>query len=70
MERNEANWDRTLRVIVGLSLLSLAVVGPRTAWGLVGLIPLFTGVFGYCPVYRLFGKTTCGAAPRRKLGEQ
>ena len=57
MERNEANWDRTARVVLGAGLLSLVFVGPHTLWGLVGLAPLLTGLVGFCPVYRLFGKS-------------
>lgn len=59
MKLNEGKLDRTLRVIVGLGLLSLIFVGPQTLWGLVGVIPLLTGVVGYCPLYRVFGLNTC-----------
>ena len=65
MRRNEAAWDRVLRVILGLAVLSLAVVGPRTPWGLVGLVPLLTGLAGYCPLYRLAGLSTCHASGAR-----
>jgi hypothetical protein len=61
MPTNEAGWDRGLRVIVGLALLSMVVVGPQTWWGLVGLLPLLTGAVGYCPAYQLFGFSTCPA---------
>jgi hypothetical protein len=59
MKVNEASWDRALRVVIGLGLLSLTVVGPRTLWGLVGLVPLLTGVVGFCGLYRVFGLSTC-----------
>ena len=59
MKINEAGWDRALRVVIGLALLSLTVVGPRTPWGLVGLVPLLTGVVGFCGLYRLLGVSTC-----------
>ncbi len=59
METNEANWDRGLRVALGLALLSLTIVGPQTAWGLIGLLPLTTGALGFCPAYRLLGISTC-----------
>lgn len=58
---NEGRWDRVLRVVVGLVLLSLMFVGPETPWGLVGLIPLLTAVVGWCPLYSLFGVSTCPA---------
>ena len=64
MPRNEGTVDRALRIIVGLALLSLVFVGPRTLWGLVGLVPLLTGLVGFCPLYALFGWRTCPSAPR------
>ena len=56
---NEGTADRIARIAVGLGLLSLTVVGPETAWGLVGLVPLVTGLVGSCPAYRLLGVKTC-----------
>jgi len=62
---NESAWDRGLRILLGLVLLALTVGGPRTAWGLVGLVPLATGVAGRCPLYALTGLSTRrpGAGP-------
>jgi len=51
--------DRIIRVVVGLALLSLIIVGPQTLWGLVGLIPLLTAVIGFCPLYKIFGLSSC-----------
>lgn len=59
LPRNEHAVDRALRVVVGLALLSLILVGPRTLWGLVGLLPLATGLLGSCPLYTLLGIGTC-----------
>ncbi len=59
LPRNEHVVERAVRVIVGLVALSLVVVGPRTWWGLLGVIPLLTGVIGSCPLYTLFGISTC-----------
>ena len=56
---NEHVIDRAIRVILGLVLLSLVVVGPHTLWGLVGLVPLLTGLVGSCPLYTLVGISTC-----------
>jgi hypothetical protein len=56
---NEGGVDRTLRVIVGLALLSLVFVGPKSMWGLVGIVPLLTGLAGTCPLYTLLGINTC-----------
>jgi hypothetical protein len=59
MSNNEAGWDRGIRVVLGLGLLSLTIIGPHTLWGLVGLVPLVTGLWGFCPLYRVFGWSTC-----------
>jgi hypothetical protein len=59
MEKNEGTLDRVLRILAGIGLLSIVFVGPQTLWGLIGLIPLLTGIFGFCPVYKLFGLRTC-----------
>lgn len=59
MKTNEGKVDRILRIALGLGLLSLVVVGPQTMWGLVGLVPLVTGALGFCPLYKIFGFTTC-----------
>ena len=55
---NEHAIDRALRVLIGLALLSLVVLGPKTMWGLVGLLPLATGAIGSCPAYTLLGFST------------
>jgi hypothetical protein len=63
MNHNEATIDRIIRVVLGLGLLSLTVIGPQTWFGLIGLIPLATGIVGYCPLYGALGVRTCRAAP-------
>lgn len=57
--RNLGIIDRVVRVAVGVLLLAVVFVGPKTWLGLVGLVPLVTGVVGTCPLYRLFGFSTC-----------
>jgi hypothetical protein len=57
--RNEHSLDRVVRVVGGVALLSLVFVGPQTYWGLIGLLPLATGLLGTCPAYTLFGIGTC-----------
>ena len=59
MPTNEGNLDRALRVIAGAGILSLAFIGPQTVWGYVGLVPLITGLVGYCPLYAMIGLSTC-----------
>jgi hypothetical protein len=58
---NEHPVERALRVVVGLAVLSLAFVGPQTPWGFLGIVPLATGLLGSCPLYTLFGWSTCPA---------
>lgn len=65
MPRNEGTLDRALRILLGLILLSLVFIGPQTLWGLIGLVPLATGIMGYCPVYKILGLNTC---PLKKQG--
>jgi hypothetical protein len=62
MSRNEGTIDRVIRVVLGIALLSLAFVGPKTWIGLVGVVPLLTGLVGFCPLYRLVGIRTRPAA--------
>ncbi len=59
MTRNVGSVDRVVRFVAGLAILSLVFVGPRTLWGLVGLVPLLTAVMGWCPPYAIFGINTC-----------
>ena len=61
MKTNVGTIDKVLRIVVGLVLLSLVFILESQArwWGLVGLVPLFTGVFGVCPLYALLGLSTC-----------
>jgi hypothetical protein len=58
--KNEGSVDRVLRVVAGLVLISLVFIGPQTAWGWIGVVPLVTGAIGSCPVYSLLGINTCG----------
>jgi hypothetical protein len=62
LPRNEAMWDRVLRVVLGIVVLSLVFWGPKSLWGLVGLLPLVTGLVGSCPAYTLLGVRTCAPA--------
>jgi hypothetical protein len=59
MSRNEGMIDRALRIVLGLGLLALVFVGPQTPWGWIGIVPLLTGLVGFCPLYRLLGINTC-----------
>ena len=59
LPRNEHILDRAVRVVLGLALLAVAFVGPRTPWGYLGIVPLLTGILGSCPLYTLLGIGTC-----------
>ena len=61
MTKNEGNLDRPLRIVAGLSLISLAASGQIGLWGYIGVVPLLTGAAGFCPVYTLLGINTCPA---------
>ena len=61
---NEGTLDRTLRVVIGLALVSLVFVGPQSMWGLVGIVPITTGLLGFCPLYKVLGISTCPASRR------
>jgi len=57
--RNVGGIDRILRVIIGLALISLVFVGPQTPWGWIGVLPLLTGLVGWCGLYTVLGLNTC-----------
>ncbi len=59
MKTNAGSLDRILRVAVGLVLIALAATGTVGLWGWIGVVPLATGLFGFCPAYTLLGINTC-----------
>jgi Protein of unknown function (DUF2892) len=61
MKRNVGGIDRILRIALGVVLIALAIIGSIGAWGFIGVVPLLTGVLGWCPPYALFGWTTCAS---------
>lgn len=60
---NEHMIERVARVLLGIGVLSLIVVGPKSWFGLLGLVPLLTGLIGSCPIYTLLGASTCPVKP-------
>lgn len=56
--KNESNTDRTIRVVLGLVILTVGIAA-SSWWALVGLVPLITGIVGYCPLYAIVGISTC-----------
>lgn len=59
MKINLGTIDRAARILIGLALIALALSGVIGLWGWIGLLPLVTGVFRFCPAYSLFGINTC-----------
>lgn len=59
MNKNIGGIERVIRVVAGLVILSLTVIGPQTLWGLLGIVPLATGLIGWCPPYAMLGISTC-----------
>lgn len=59
MKANVGTLDRSLRIAAGLILLGLSLSGLIGLWGLIGIVPLATGLFRFCPLYPLLGISTC-----------
>lgn len=59
MKANLGTIDRSLRIVAGLVLIGLSLMGVIGWWGWIGLVPLATGLFRFCPVYKLLGIKTC-----------
>ncbi|WP_300271199.1 DUF2892 domain-containing protein [Halomonas sp.] len=59
MTRNVGGIDKVLRIAVGILLIVLALTGTIGAWGWIGVLPLATGLFNFCPAYKLVGMNTC-----------
>lgn len=61
MNANVGGADKIIRIVAGIVILALGLVF-KSYWGLVGLLPLLTGLFGFCPAYAVFGVSTCKKA--------
>ncbi|MFZ5502862.1 MAG: YgaP family membrane protein [Pseudomonadota bacterium] len=61
MKMNVGSMDRTLRIIAGVILVGLAATGTVGVWGWIGVVPLVTGLFKFCPAYAILGMSTCPA---------
>ena len=59
MTVNVGTIDRVVRIVAGLALIALALMGTIGVWGYIGIVPLFTGLFRTCPAYSLLGINTC-----------
>lgn len=59
MKLNVGGIDRILRIVVGIALVALAALGIIPVWGYIGVVPMLTGLIGWCPAYPLLGINTC-----------
>lgn len=59
MKANVGNVERVIRIVAGIIITSFAFMGPKNYWFLLGLVPLVTGLVGWCPPYQLLGINTC-----------
>ena len=59
MTKNVGGIDRILRIAIGLALIAAAATGTLGLWAYVGVVPLLTGLMGWCPAYTLFGIKNC-----------
>jgi hypothetical protein len=59
MKLNVGGIDRILRIVVGLALIGATLAGMIGVWGWIGVVPLVTGLFKFCPFYTLLGMNTC-----------
>ncbi len=59
MKANVGGSDKILRVAAGVALIAFTLLGIIGAWGWVGVVPLLTGLFNFCPLYTLLGVNTC-----------
>jgi len=60
MKSNVGGIDKIARIVIGLALIALAATGMIGVWGYIGIVPVLTGLFNFCPVYPLLGINTCG----------
>lgn len=59
MKSNVGGIDRVLRILAGLALLALMFTGTIGVWGWIGVVPIATGLFRFCPLYTVLGLSTC-----------
>ncbi len=64
MKPNVGTIDRAVRIVVGLALVAAAATGTIGMWGWIGLVPIATGTFRFCPAYLPFGLSTCSMKAR------
>jgi len=69
MKTNVGGIDKILRIAVGAVLLILAIMGVGTPWTWIGVVPLVTGLIGFCPLYTILGINTCPVNPKQQSSQ-
>ena len=59
MASNVGGIDKIVRIVAGVGLVGATAAGLLPVWGYIGIVPLATGLMGWCPAYTLFGMNTC-----------
>ena len=59
MAANVGGIDKIVRIVAGAGLVGATVAGLLPVWGYIGIVPLATGLMGWCPAYSIFGMNTC-----------
>jgi hypothetical protein len=59
MKANVGGIDRILRIVIGLALIAATLTGTIGVWGWIGVVPIATAAFGFCPLYTVFGFSSC-----------
>lgn len=59
MKLNTGGVDRVIRILAGLALLAWALAFHGPVWAYIGIVPLATGLIGWCPAYTILGINTC-----------
>jgi hypothetical protein len=65
MNKNVGNIDKILRIVAGAALIGLSLSGVIGVWGWIGVVPLVTGLMGWCPAYTLLGIKTCPVSDKK-----
>jgi hypothetical protein len=59
MTKNVGGIDKIIRIVLGLALIAATLMGALPVWGWIGIVPLATGLMGWCPPYAILGFSTC-----------
>lgn len=65
MNKNVGNIDKILRIVAGVALIGLSLAGVIGVWGWIGVVPLVTGLLGWCPAYAMLGIKSCPTSDKK-----